>query len=253
MYNAINGTKYTDPNKIIFNTIDDVIYMGMKNDISFIIDDEIDLFEHQSTFNPNMPVRQLIYLSKLYEGYLSESEESIYSSTLIKLPSPKIVVFYNGTRKLKDETILKLSDSFPKGSKSDVEVKVRMININSDANKKLMKVCKPLGEYALFIDNIRKGAKDYTLSKSIDKAIQKMPDNYEIKSLIIKHQAEVKSMLITEYNEVAEMKKIKNTAAKKASKRTASHYSNAAIKALMNTGLSKQEAKEALEKELKSS
>lgn len=274
LYNAINGTNYSDSNAIEFNTIDDVIYMGMKNDISFLIGDEMNVFEHQSSYNPNMPVRQLMYLAKLYEGYISEGEESVYSSTRIALPTPKFIAFYNGTKTVQDETILKLSDSFLDHTKFDVEVKVRMININSDSNHPSMKSCKPLQENAMFIDTIRKGVQNQSLAQSIDGAIQEMPDDYEIKDIIIRHRAEVKGMILTEYNEEEEMRKIANSIRKSVTesvtksvtesvtksvtksvtesvtKETANQYTNAAVKALMKQGLTKEEAENALKEEL---
>lgn len=218
LYNAINGTNYKNPNDIHFNTIDDVIYMGMKNDISFIVDVEINVFEHQSSYNPNMPVRQLIYLAKLYEGFLAEAHGSIYSDKLIKLPTPKFVVFYNGKKRIDDEVTLYLSDSFNNGDKADIDVRVRMININSDSNKKLMKLCKPLKEYADFIEQIRIGMKSDTLRNAIDKAIDELPDDYEIKSIIMKNKAEVQGMILTEYGDELQMKKLQNEIAQRAAK-----------------------------------
>ena len=81
LYNAVGGTNYTDPEEIQFNTIGDAVYMRMKNDISFIIAFEMNLWEHQSTFNPNMPMRFFIYAGRLYEKYILTSDYYQYSST----------------------------------------------------------------------------------------------------------------------------------------------------------------------------
>lgn len=97
LYNAINGTSYTNPDELEFNTIDDFIYMGMKNDTSFIIRDDLSIFEQQSTYNPNMPVRGLMYLGKVYDSYIKSHKLNIYGKTQITLPVPQYVVFYNGT------------------------------------------------------------------------------------------------------------------------------------------------------------
>ena len=137
LYNAVNGTDYTDPAIIQINTIKQILYLGMHNDFSFLILGEMNLYEHQSTYNPNMPLRFLQLLGSLYEKYIIEHDYNKYGRDLIALPVPKLVVFYNGEKKAKDEIILKLSDSFPKGTKSDVEVTVRMININYGKNKNL--------------------------------------------------------------------------------------------------------------------
>ena len=92
LYNAINGTDYDDPGKLEIYTIEDTVYMGMKNDLSFIIDDEIYLFEHQSTYNPNMPLRGLFYLAKQYEKYVADQGLDPYSTAIVCLPTPKYVV-----------------------------------------------------------------------------------------------------------------------------------------------------------------
>ena len=138
LYNAVNGTDYTDPAIIQINTIKEILYLGMHNDFSFLILGEMNLYEHQSTYNPNMPLRFLQLLGSLYEKYIIEHDYNKYGRDLIALPVPKLVVFYNGEKKAKDVIILKLSDSFPNGAKSDVEVTVRMININYGKNKKIM-------------------------------------------------------------------------------------------------------------------
>ncbi|MCR5267803.1 MAG: hypothetical protein K6E16_04745, partial [Lachnospiraceae bacterium] len=66
LYNAINDTDYTDPDLIEINTIEDFIFMTMKNDLSFVLANVLNLYEQQSTVNPNMPLRGFLYLSELY-------------------------------------------------------------------------------------------------------------------------------------------------------------------------------------------
>ena len=95
LYNAINGSDYTNPNDIQITTIREVLYMGMHNDVSFMISDQMNLYEQQSSFNPNMPLRQMQYASNLYEQYIRKNELNKYSSSLLRLPVPKLVVFYN--------------------------------------------------------------------------------------------------------------------------------------------------------------
>ena len=128
LYNAVNGSSYSDPEEIQFNTIEDAVYLGMKNDVSFIILNEMNLWEHQSTFNPNMPMRFFLYAAKLYEKYIASSEYYAYSSTLQSVPRPKCICFYNGTKEQPEREVLKLSDAF--GGEGDIEVKVTMLNIN---------------------------------------------------------------------------------------------------------------------------
>ena len=73
LYNAVNGSHYTDPDEIEITTIKEVMYLGMHNDVSFLISNEMDLYEQQSTYNPNMPVRLLQYVGNLYEKYINQT------------------------------------------------------------------------------------------------------------------------------------------------------------------------------------
>lgn len=97
LYNAINRTKYDDPEKLQIVTLENAIYMGMKNDLAFIIDMNLFLYEHQSTYNPNIPLRDLFYISAEYQKLVDR--KSLYSSSLQKIPAPYFIVFYNGTEK----------------------------------------------------------------------------------------------------------------------------------------------------------
>ena len=213
LYNAVNGTNYTDPSAIEITTIKEVMYLGMHNDVSFLIAEEMALYEQQSTFNPNMPVRMLQYAGNLYEKYIKKQKQNKYGSTLIMLPVPKLVVFYNGAAEKPDEMILKLSDSFSMDSSKksvnpDIEVKVLMLNVNYGRNRKLLEACKPLEEYSWLVEKIRANntTKDEDGMKSaIDMAISEMPDEYLIKPFLEAHKAEVKGMLLTEYNETEQM------------------------------------------------
>ena len=127
--------------------------MGMHNDISFILcESEISLWEQQSTFNPNMPLRDLIYLGQLYSKYLKARhlEKSLYSSTVCVIPAPKLIVFYNGTSDQPEQSCLKLSDAFSDSKTGDVEVTVKCLNINYGRNKELLDSCTPLFAIMLF-------------------------------------------------------------------------------------------------------
>ena len=200
LYNAINGSSYNNPNNIQFNTIDDAVYLGMKNDVSFIIVNEMHLWEHQSTFNPNMPMRFFIYAAKLYEKYIANSDYYPYSNVLQPVPRPKCVCFYNGSANQPERQILKLSNAF--GSESDIEVKVLMLNINYGKNKTLMDTCQPLFEYAWLVDTIRKNQNTMkNLETAIDRAIDDMPDDFVIKRFLLQNKAEVKGMFLTEYDQ----------------------------------------------------
>ena len=205
LYNAVNDSNYTDASLIQITTIREVIYLGMRNDVSFLISDEMNLYEQQSTFNPNMPLRQLQYAGNLYEKYLVRHKMNKYGTKLLMLPVPKLVVFYNGTLEQPDETVLRLSDSFPPGAEADIEVRVRMINVNDGRSRKIMSACRPLREYSWLVGEVRRKRKETDIEDAVEQAITAMPKDYEIKPFLEEHRAEVKGMLLTEYNEAETM------------------------------------------------
>ena len=216
LYNAVSGKNYTNPDDIELNTIDDVLYMGMKNDISFLIGDMMNLYEHQSTFNPNMPMRMFIYAGMIYSKYIgSKVRRRIYSTVLQKFPLPRCICFYNGRSKKEDRIVLNLKDAFTDSNvtEPDINVTVTMININYGHNKELMEACKPLNEYAWFVDRMRSYTKETGKpEKSADMAIDEMPDDWTIKPLLIENRAEVKRMWLTEYNAEEHMETMKEDA-----------------------------------------
>lgn len=147
LYNAINGTDYSDEEALTITTISGALYMDYKNDVSFLIDCSLNLYEHQSTWNPNMPLCGLGYFARLYEDYVRLNELNIYSETRLKLPKSQYFVFYNGTKAEPDRQILKLSDSFPDdGIQSHLEVMVVALNINYGHNRELMEKCRKILE-----------------------------------------------------------------------------------------------------------
>ena len=206
LYNAINGTDYTNPDDIQFNTIGDAVYMGMRNDVSFIVAFEMDLWEHQSTFNPNMPMRFFIYAGRLYEKYIQGSDYYQYSSSLQRVPRPVCMCFYNGKKEQPERQVLKLSDAY--GGDGDIEVKITMLNINYGMNQRVMDACEPLKEYAWIVDAVRKHqAEKLDLDAAVDAALDEMPDAFVLKAFLLEHRAEVKNMFLTEYNEEKVMEK----------------------------------------------
>ena len=180
LYNAVNGSNYSNPDDIQFNTIEDAVYMSMKNDVSFIILDEMNLWEHQSSFNPNMPMRFLTYGTQLYEKFTATSGYYKFSRKLQRLPKPHCICFYNGTE---EQQVLKLSDAF--GGEGDIEVKVKMLNVNYGKNWELMETCQPLREYAWLVDRVREHQRVMqNLEAAVDASIDEMPDSFVIRTLI---------------------------------------------------------------------
>ena len=153
LYNAMNGKSYTNPDDLEIVTLENAIYMEMKNDLAFIIDTRLYLYEHQSTFNPNIPLRDLLYISCEYQKTVND--RSLYSSRLQKIPAPRFIVFYNGTQEKEDISELRLSDAFEGSREADLELKVKMVNINEGHNQELMKQCRILWEYAKYVAKVR--------------------------------------------------------------------------------------------------
>ena len=209
LYNAVNGSNHTDPNEIEITTIKEVMYLGMRNDVSILVSPQMSFYEQQSSYNPNMPLRLMQYAGNVYERYIVSRRLNKYGKKLVEIPAPKLVVFYNGTDEQPDEKTLKLSDSFPKGVSGDIEVSVRMLNVNYGRNSKLMEACKPLSEYAWTVEEIRRNKVSEGIESAIDRAISDMPDDFVIKPFLVAHRAEVKGMLLTEYNEVETMELFK--------------------------------------------
>ena len=202
LYNALNSSHYTNPDDIEITTLEDVIYCKMKNDISFIIDDRLSLFEHQSTYNPNMPLRGFLYFAKHFEKYIVGNEVDIYGSTLIKMPTPKFVVFYNGTGMAEDRKILRLTDSFTTNKeKSCMELEAIVLNINYGKNKKLMESCRSLMEYSYFVQKVKDYSQKHERDIAIELAVDECIKENILKEILIKNRSEVVDMLLTEYDE----------------------------------------------------
>lgn len=200
LYNALNGTDYKNPEDLVITTIDDAVYMGMKNDCSFLIGHDINLYEHQSTYCPNMPIRGIIYLADAYRSIIEGENLNLYGSKLIKLPTPKYIVFYNGESNRAEREELRISDAF-ETKDGCLEFTATMININKGHNQDLMEKCRMLKDYALFIDKIREYEKTKkTLKEAIDEASVYCIKHDIMKDYLIKHRNEVRDVLLTEFN-----------------------------------------------------
>ena len=200
LYNAVNNSSYDKPEDIKITTIDDAVYMGMRNDVSFLISDYMNLYEQQSTYNPNMPLRYLQYLGLLYSAYVKENHLNLYSPYLQVIPAPRCICFYNGTKETETRSVLHLSDASKK--KGDVEVNVLMYNIGYEKNRPLLDACKPLNEYSWFVEGVRKHQKEgMTLKEAVNRTLEEMPDDFQIKTFLMSNREKVESMCITEFNE----------------------------------------------------
>ena len=214
LYNALTGKNYQNPDELEINTIDDVIYMHLKNDMSFILDDWHNLFEQQSTFNPNQPLRGFFYFADLYK--VKYFGKKIYSTRLLKIPTPQYIVFYNGTASMPDKKELRLSDAFQQPTEQpDIEVVAHMLNINYGHNKELMERCQKLKEYAQFIDIIRhylKENKQWSNEQAISKAIDDCIQNNILRDILQKERLRVMASILSEFDEVGYKEMIREEA-----------------------------------------
>ena len=197
LYNAINGTDYSDEEALTITTISGALYMDYKNDVSFLIDCSLNLYEHQSTWNPNMPLRGLGYFARLYEDYVRLNELNIYSETRLRLPKPQYFVFYNGTKDEPDRQVLKLSDSFPDdGMQSHLEVMAVVLNVNYGHNKELMEKCRTLHDYAVFVDAVRRYIRQgYISRRAVDMAVEECIANDILRDFLVRNKTGVMRML----------------------------------------------------------
>lgn len=202
LYNALNASSYNNPDDLEIVTLEDVIYMRMKNDISFILDYQLNLFEHQSSDNQNMPLRGFLYFARQYEKYVIENECNLFGYKRIPIPTPQYVVFYNGDTWKGERKILKLSDSFTnKRIKGCMELEVLQLNINYGHNKEIMEKCRILGEYVVFVGKVKTYNKAMPIEEAADRAVNECIQEGILKEILISHRAEVKDMLLTEYDE----------------------------------------------------
>ena len=219
LFNAVNGTNYEETDDFEINTIEGILYMTTKNDVSFLMEGTMNLYEHQSTYNPNMPLRGLLYFGQLYHKYIKTRGLNIYSSKLQKIPVPHYVIFYNGTEDEPDEKILLLSEAFQKDDERKyvpgcLECEVKMLNINYGHNKELMEKCRTLEEYAIFVARLREYAKEYPnrLDIAITKAIDGCITEGILKDFLIKHKSEVLEMVLYSFDKELYEKDLKQIA-----------------------------------------
>ena len=205
LYNALNGSSYTDPSDIEINTIEGIIYVTMKNDISFLIDSQLNLYEQQSSYNPNMPLRGLMYFAELYQKHLTRQDRDLFTTALVKIPTPNFVVFYNGSRDMPDVTKLRLSEAFEVPAENgDFEWTATMLNINAGRNKTLLQKCKPLYHYSCYVDRVKSNVRSgMTKEKAVSEAVNFAIRNDFLDGYFKIQKAEVLNMSLTEFDQEA--------------------------------------------------
>ena len=193
--NAVNNTNYENPEDIQIFRLEKGISLSMRNDASLILDMYLNIYEHQSTYSPNMPLRSLLYLAEMYKILVKDKD--LYGRTLIKIPTPKFVVFYNGTEERPSVETLRLSDAFiHKTDTPDLELVCTVYNINLGKNGEFLKKCPVLAEYMQFIDEIRQNERTGD-ERPIEKAIDWCIEHDMLREFLKEHRSEVpKAMTI---------------------------------------------------------
>ena len=208
LYNALNRTNYTDMDGLEITTLENAVYMNYKNDVSFVFDYELMIYEHQSTINLNMPLRDLFYVSDTLQK--RTYHRNLYGSKLIRIPAPRFVVFYNGAVYQPEKQILKLSDAYEKRQESpELELSVTVYNINRGNNEELMDACQTLKEYALYVEQVRMYAKQMPLAEAVEQAVDYCIEADILAEFLRKNRAEAIKVSIYEYDEELHFRTLK--------------------------------------------
>ena len=209
LYNAVNGTSYTNAEDLEIVTLENAIYMNMKNDLAFIMDMNLYLYEHQSTYNPNIPLRNLFYIADEYQRLVVQ--KSLYSTVIQKIPTPRFIVFYNGTKKVDDYNEFRLSSAYENPTDNpDLELRVTMLNVNDGHNLELMEHCRTLKEYAKYVARVRKYVtQNIPLEEAVTRAVDECIEEGILAEFLMKNKAEVIKVSIYEYDKEFEEKKLR--------------------------------------------
>ena len=210
LYNAVNQTDYRNPEELEIVTLENAIYMGMKNDLAFIMDMNLYLYEHQSTYNPNIPLRNLFYIADEYQRLVVR--KSLYSTVIQKIPTPRFLVFYNGTKEVEDRSEFRLSSAYENPTENpDLELRVTMLNVNDGHSSDLMEHCRTLKEYAQYVARVRKYAakQDVSLEEAVTRAVDECIEEGILAEFLLKNKTEVIRVSIYEYDKEFEEKKLR--------------------------------------------
>ena len=200
LYNAVNGTNYSNPDELEINTLENAIYLSMHNDVSFIIDSRLSLYEHQSTYSPNLPLRYLFYVSDLYSKMTKDS--NLYGSRRITIPAPRFLIFYNGKEARPEREVLELSDAFEiQEEELWLNLKAVLLNINPGYNNDIVNACKTLSDYVTYTSRVRQYAEQMEIEDAVEQAITECIAEGILVDFLTQYRSEVKKMSIYEYDE----------------------------------------------------
>lgn len=208
LYNAIRGSDYTNVEELEIVTLENAVYMNMHNDVAFVIDFTLNLYEHQSTVNPNMPLRNLFYVSK--ELSMLVDANTLYWRSLVKIPAPSFIVFYNGREEQPERKYLRLSDAFQyAGEEPELELVVTVLNINRGKNEELLEQCRTLKEYRIYTDKVRDYAAYLPLEEAVERTVQECIEEGVLADFLARNRKEAIEVSIFEYDEERVMQEIR--------------------------------------------
>ena len=195
VYNALNGSSYDDPDQVEIIRLDSGISLSVRNDAAFIVGTDINIYEHQSSYNPNMPLRALIYISQVLKGLIKNRD--LFSSHTISIPTPHFAVLYNGVSDRPEKEIMRLSDVFEKTSEEpELELTCTVYNINPARGKRLLNKCEVLAQYTDFVEKVRNFESE-GIENPIEHAIEYCIRNHILERFLKERGAEViKAMTI---------------------------------------------------------
>ena len=207
LYGALSGEPVGADVPIVIRTLEDAVFLDIKNDLAFTIGDKyVVLIEHQSTVNQNMPVRMLSYVTRIFEKLYER--KAFYRTGRLKLPMPEFYVFYNGRQEMGEKEELRLSESFSEAEKTSLELVVKILNVKYNKNREILQRCRTLQEYSILIASIEEGmAAGRDLKGAIEEAILRCRSEGVLKEFLQKHGSEVVGMLFDyvsreEYEEI---------------------------------------------------
>lgn len=212
LYNGLNRSHYTNEGDLKIVTLENAVYMSMKNDLAFVLDMRLHMYEHQSTHNPNIPLRDLFYVSQEYQSLVDK--KTLYGVRAVKIPAPRFVVFYNGTRKQPERQWMKLSDLYELPEENPMlELQVLVLNINRGNNEELTEKCKTLKEYMLYIERIRYyvDIEKRSLQDAVETAVDECIKEGILVDFLRKNKAEAIAVSIFEYDEEKEIKLLRES------------------------------------------
>lgn len=198
LYNALEGTDYGLDTKVEIKTLESVFFIDRENDLCFTIADRyIVMGEHQSTINPNIPLRDSIYFGRIFEHLVKG--DYIYGEKLVKIPTPEFYLMYNGTKDW-DTGLLRLSDCFESPApENSMELVVKVVNVSYNEKSEVLQRSETLMGYSKLISYIQEGLKhELELSEAIDASIKRCINEGVLEKFLRENGREIGNMLYEE-------------------------------------------------------